>query len=183
MASTLSHPLRAARRLAGSPYAGPSLLAAAYVCHLPSTVQALDSGELVAAAWTWTVPHPPGYPLYLWLYGVAVHSLPWGTVFWRAALTTVVAAWTVLVGAQQRSGNTPLGFFAIVLPLGLQPLFWHYALVPDVFMLNAAMFVLVTTLHFKGPPAPRRAYGMAILFGLGLSHHQTLLFALPLLAF
>jgi hypothetical protein len=182
MAPSLSAPTRAARCLTGVLYAGPALLAAAYICHLPTTVQALDSGELVAAAWTWTVPHPPGYPLYLWLYGAAVHDLPWGTVFWRAALTTVVAAWAVLVGAQQRSGNTLSGFLAIVLPLGLQPIFWHYALVPDVFMLNAAFFVAVASLHFKGPPTPRRTYGMAVLFGLGLSHQHTLLFALPLLA-
>src|SRR5712692_10174765 len=37
---------------------------AVYLCTLAPTVTPEDSGELIAAAYTLGVPHPPGYPLW-----------------------------------------------------------------------------------------------------------------------
>ena len=35
-----------------------------YLITLAPTVTSEDSGELIAAAYTWGVAHPPGYPLW-----------------------------------------------------------------------------------------------------------------------
>ena len=41
-----------------------------------------DGGELITAAATWGVPHPPGYPTYV-LLGHLVNWLPLGTAVYR----------------------------------------------------------------------------------------------------
>ncbi|HQY26405.1 MAG TPA: DUF2723 domain-containing protein, partial [Thermoflexales bacterium] len=48
-----------------------------YAVTLRGDVQAADAGELQIAAWTLSIPHPPGYPLYTLLAWVASH-LPIG---------------------------------------------------------------------------------------------------------
>jgi hypothetical protein len=61
-----------------------------YCACLPRTVQTLDTGELVAAAWKLTVAHPPGYPLFVWLQHGFMKLCPWGSVFHRAALANAL---------------------------------------------------------------------------------------------
>ena len=39
------------------------------------TIYPGDSPELVTAAWTFGIPHPPGYPLYTLLTGLWTHAL------------------------------------------------------------------------------------------------------------
>ncbi|KAK1548409.1 hypothetical protein Q3G72_014130 [Acer saccharum] len=152
-----------------------------YSQHLPSTVQALDSGELVLSAWGRFVPHPPGYPLFVWLDALCIAVLPFGTVFWRACALSACAAGWVLGVVYQSSRRRLLALCVIVGPLALHPIFWRYALVADVFMLNAALLCLVCALTRDAPQRPWDVHRIALVFGLGLGNHQTLIFALPII--
>ncbi|MDQ3248886.1 MAG: DUF2723 domain-containing protein, partial [Chloroflexota bacterium] len=58
--------------------------------------QGADGGELLAAAVSNGVPHPPGYPLYIWLLqGWLIFSqylLPGSELAWRGNLFSAVCA-------------------------------------------------------------------------------------------
>src|SRR6185312_561419 len=56
-----------------------------YVLTLYPSVAGGDAGELVSAAWTFGVPHPPGYPLFA-LLARAFATIPVGDVAWRVNL-------------------------------------------------------------------------------------------------
>ena len=62
-----------------------------YVKTLAPTVSFFDSGELIAAAATFGVAHPPGYPLYV-LLGWLFSKLPVGGVAYRLNLMSAVFA-------------------------------------------------------------------------------------------
>ena len=162
--------------------------AAAYWPTLPSTVQGLDTGELTACAFGGHVAHPPGYPLYLALYGLTTHVVPWGTVFWRASVTTAGLAVATLgiVGAPALTAKSPwrtraLACAGIVVPLAMCPLFWAYAILPDVFMLHAFISALYVYLYLRPGESLTRVFGMSFTFGLGILNHHTIVFLLPLL--
>ena len=61
-----------------------------YVATLAPTVTGEDSGELIAAAYGWGVAHPPGYPLWTILAGLAVRVLPFASVAYRVNLLSAV---------------------------------------------------------------------------------------------
>ena len=67
--------------------------AAALALYLPSmapSVDFIDSGELAAAAWTFGIAHPTGYPLFTLLAG-AWSRLPFGDpVIWRLNLLSAI---------------------------------------------------------------------------------------------
>ena len=59
--------------------AGPvvaSVTLVAYMATLCPTIMGGDSGELIAAAYTLSVAHPPGYPLYVLLTKMSFYSGP-----------------------------------------------------------------------------------------------------------
>ncbi len=55
-----------------------------------------DSGDLVAAAFTGRIPHPPGYPLYTLLAELFI-ALPIGGVVFRVNLLSAISAAATLV--------------------------------------------------------------------------------------
>ena len=56
-----------------------------YLFTLCPTVYVGDSGELITAAYTTGVPHPPGYPLFC-ILGKLISFLPIGTIAFRMNL-------------------------------------------------------------------------------------------------
>lgn len=161
----------------------PGLLATVaclfYGWQLPSTVQGLDTGELALSAWGLFVPHPPGYPLFVWLGALVIRVLPWGSVFWRVSALSAGLAALILIALYQSTPRRWLVLALIIVPLALHPIFWRYALLPDVFMLHAALscaFMMVTQ---YAPTKPWHVYRLAMLFALGMSNHQTFIFLMP----
>src|SRR5262249_34468897 len=135
-----------------------------------------DAGELIAASVTGGAPHPPGYPLYALLVRVFAH-VPHGTLAWRCNLLSAVCdataagllclaigRWTRLVWAGVLAG----ALFATA------PGVWLYAISAEVFALNnlacAAILACTTGRHV------RWARLGALIFGLGLANHQTIVF-------
>lgn len=180
-----------------------------YLKTLAPTVTFVDSGELVLAASSLGVAHPPGFPFYI-LLAHAATWLPLGEVAMRvnlfsavaAALASSVLALIVAEGALRR----PKGRAAAAEPdkfvLFLPPLIagllaassrtlWSYATITEVYALNtllllAASFFIVSWRRrvIEGEPEPKRALCFsALAFGLGLGvHHVTTGLMFPALA-
>jgi len=126
-----------------------------YLTTLAPTVTFVDSGELIAAASSLGVAHPPGFPLYTLVAHVATW-LPFGSVAQRVHLVSAVsaaaaAAMLTLVAFEllRRQSREPAPWTIAVAALSAGALFafsrslWAYATVAEVYALNIAL-VLVT---------------------------------------
>jgi hypothetical protein len=77
-----------------------------YLSTVSPTVNFIDSGELITAAYEPGIAHPPGYPLYVLLGYVASHVL-WGEVAWRVNVVSALFG-ALAIGA----------FFVLIFQLG-----------------------------------------------------------------
>lgn len=151
-----------------------------YIPNLPSTVQIVDSGELVRAAFANHVPHPPGYPLFLILIKLAITLGPFGTVFWKAASLNVgLAILTATIIFRILKNQSLLGFSLSVLLMTIQ-IFWRYAVIPEVFILNA-FFAAAILLLYLDKELTRYQVFIPFLFFLGFTNHLTLVFLAPVM--
>lgn len=157
-----------------------SVLGAFYFLHLPQFVQGGDTGELVAASYRLYVPHPPGYPLWIWLQYAWTHLFAIGTVFWRASFLSALFSWVTLFLIALPLRQRPLALIFCLLPLGLSTAFFEAAVLPDVFSFHALLVALIGTLYlFLKPESDLRSIGIPFLGCLGLAHHLTLVLMLP----
>ncbi len=151
---------------------------AAYLRTLAPTVTGEDSGELIAAAYTLGIPHPPGYPLWC-LLGHLFTRLPFGTVAWRVNLMSAVfAAATVFLVAILIHALTRrrLAAAAGALALAFSAEFWEQAVIAEVYALNAFCLALCLVLLWKWQitKASKWLYGFALAYGLSLGNHNTM---------
>ena len=145
-----------------------------------------DARELVASAAHNGVAHPPGYPLWIVLAHLAT-LVPIGPLPYRVNLTASVFH-AVTVGLVYAAGyvlvrhHGPALFAAVLLAIA-SPLFVTWSLQAEVFSLNdlfAAAIVLLCLLWLADPRHWRLVVPIAVLFGLGLANHQTLILLAPL---
>lgn len=178
---------------------------ALYLATLAPGIFWLDSGELVAAAHTLGVPHPPGEPVWLVL-AKGASLVPLGSVASRVnALSLVlgVAALVALYGLSlravrgaDRSRDAWLAPAAAagVLAFAASPALWFQAIRAEVYTLNLLVVLgaawLLAPLGERprppqAPPAPdapppARVPLAAFVVGLGLgNHHLLVALALP----
>jgi hypothetical protein len=156
------------------------LTAVLYFKGLPSTVQTLDTGELVASAYRLHVAHPPGFPVFIWLQFLATHLLPFGTVFWKASFATAIFSLASLA-LLSVSARSALFLFTCVLPLAFSRIYWEYSLLPDVFMLNVLLMTAIGAAYFALPVSRLRTSAIFFLFALGCASHPITIFLAPVL--
>jgi hypothetical protein len=171
-----------------------------------------DGGDLVSAAHTLGVPHPPGYPTYTllaWLFT----RLPMGNVAWRvnllSALSSAAAAVFICRAVVHLAAKAPRAP-AIVAGLGaawsyaFAPLVWGQALIAEVYAL-AGLWTAWVLEHglsewadglrpggehgsaewadgLRSGGKVDGAFALGLLWSLGLGVHLTLLFLAPLIA-
>jgi tetratricopeptide (TPR) repeat protein len=160
-----------------------------YTLTLTPTVTARDSGELVTAAATLGVPHPPGYPTYTVL-GYVFSKLPFGpSVAWRVNLMTALfgaltagglmlvfrelglARWTSLCAA--------LAFLAT-------RTLWSQSVVAEKYtpMAFANVVMLLSAMRYEKSRKTSHLYLTLFAAGLGITcHYMTQLLLVPLAAF
>ena len=113
-----------------------------------------DAGDLVTAAHTLGIPHPPGYPTYVLLLKPFSILVPIGDVAFRANLfSAILASITVLLlfytllrmmriaSAGQEFAFSHRAYVSAALAtvaFAVSPLFWSQALIAEVYSLNAA---------------------------------------------
>ena len=143
-----------------------------------------DSGEFATLAATGGVAHPPGYPLYT-LVLRALRWLPASEPAHRASLITALigAANSALCyrasrawGASQVASATVTFTFA--------PLTWQLSTSPEAFALNTCVALALVALAAKTPEDPRAALRhaalLALLAGLGISNHHSIVLLAPI---
>jgi hypothetical protein len=140
-----------------------------------------DGGELVAAAVTGGVIHPPGYPLY----AMAARAFSWlpiaATAAGRANLLSAfcdAAAAALLCAAVSRRTASVVAGLAAAAAFAFAPIVWQYATCAEVFALNDLLVAALIWLAVRYEEAADRrfALGGAFAMGLGLSNHHTFLF-------
>jgi tetratricopeptide (TPR) repeat protein len=158
-----------------------------YVLTLAPSVAGEDAGELITAAWEPGIPHPPGYPLWTLLAHVFTW-LPGGTVAWRVNLFSAFAA-ALCVGvtallAGRITRNRAAGFAAALL-FAFSHEFHEQAIIAEVYTLNALCFAVCLLLlwEWRGRRRDRWLAGLAVVYGLSLGAHYTMVLAGPLFAF
>jgi hypothetical protein len=160
-----------------------------------------DSLEFQLVCYQPGIAHPPGYPLYT-LLGKLFTFLPFGDVAYRVNLMsavfgslTVALAYATL--RQLTSHRLPAVLGAAV--LAVSPVFWSQAVIAEVYTLNAAFVMGVLGLLLAwarrqedlgetgddtSPTRARLLTLAALLYGLSLAHHRTMvLLAFPALLF
>jgi hypothetical protein len=154
-----------------------------------------DGGEFQFVPYILGIAHPTGYPLYVLLGWAWGHLLPLGDVAYRMNLfSAVTAALAVgcsyplarraVLAAAPRLPLTAVRLAAITasLTFALGTTFWSQAVIAEVYALNA-LFVVVTLLlwlrFLEAPERRRRGLALAVVYGLSLAHHRTILLLLP----
>lgn len=147
-----------------------------------------DTPELIAAAATLGVLHPPGYPLFT-ILGHLFSLLPLGPIPFRVNLLAVTCdALTVSIvyfTALRLSGHR-LAAAVAALILAVSPIFWTWSLVSEVFPLNNLLASLLIYLLVRWHEQPERAsflVAASFIGGLALTNHQTIVLLAPACCF
>jgi tetratricopeptide (TPR) repeat protein len=156
-------------------FAGSALL---YLATAARTVTGEDAGEFLAAAHTFGVPHPPGYPLWLVLAWAADHLLPFGTVALRVTLVSLIPsaiANTVVLALLLKTMRSRLGACAGAGLFAVSLTHWTQAVIPEVYGLNTlfiALQVLLLVLLAEAPSTGRLLL-LALVTGLSATNHTS----------
>jgi len=162
-----------------------------------------DGGDFLAAAFTWGIPHPTGYPTYIVLLRLFGEAAPIGSEAARGNLFSAVcgaltapvlfgATWRLLgvAGGGRRSKSRLAVCAFAVASFATANLFWSQATITEVYTLGALfaaalLWAAVEVLGAARNGSRRRGVlaAAAFLFGLALGNSVTIaLFALPLAA-
>ena len=195
---------------------GAAVLLASFALYLATLAPTLtwgwqdkgvDGGELLTAAHTLGIPHPPGYPSYMLLLKAFTTVVPLGDVAFRGNLLSAVLAsataltiyWVIVRLALAVRPTAPGRLIVTGAALGAavfasSPLLWSQAVVTEVYALNAllaALLILITSWIVLRRPSDRsptrtspkfRLALFGLVLGVGLGNHLTLLaVAVPLL--
>ncbi|MFL6569811.1 MAG: DUF2723 domain-containing protein [Chthoniobacterales bacterium] len=170
-----------------------------YARTLAPTVTLVDSGELILAAHSLGVAHPPGFPLYVMLAHLA-SIIPIGSVavrvnfasaffaaFAAGVMTLVVGELLPMLSARisriaVATCATAAGFL-----LACSRTLWSYATIAEVYTLNTLLIltILFLILRWRRRIIEAKAndvwlYSAAVVFGLALGvHHVTVASILP----
>jgi hypothetical protein len=146
-----------------------------------------DSGEFVTAALNLGVPHPTGYPLYTILAHTfsALPGDPGRNVTFLSAVAGAFAVgllfwtahqWTV-TGSNGGSLCEVTAAWAAAGSAGFGELLWSQGTIAEVYALNALVVTALLAVMLCSS-SHLRPYLLAILFGLGLAHHVTVVWLL-----
>ncbi len=149
----------------------------------PDLATTHDGGELTTAAATLGIAHPPGYPLYI-LLGHLASWLPVGSVAFRLNVFSALCAAlgvTLLGMTFSRLWSQPSAGMLSALLGGLAVAPWRQAVGAEKYALHfllAGALMLWATYRRQGR-APN--WVGALLLGLALCHHHTIVLLLPAL--
>src|ERR1035437_46429 len=181
--------------------AGFLIAALSFFYYMAPEVTLQDSGELVTGAFTFGVPHPPGYPFWAFLGFIWSHVIvPFGNPAWRIGTMSVftgglvVGVMTIMMTRSIRvlldalpwsdsMDRSLQHWIACTIGISSALLFgfnrgvWLWACVSEMRVLNVFSFILISCMFFAWMIEPTRRfflYATLLLFGLSTTNHQTI---------
>lgn len=150
-----------------------------------------DGGDLIVAAYTLGVSHPPGYPAYTLLAHLFT-LLPWGSIAFRvnllSAMGAAVAAGSIALtvsalSTQEHKWSVLLGAAVAAWSLAFMPLLWSQAVIAEVYAVHAAFVALTIwlALRLNDNPTTWAALILGLVWGIAFGFHQTSIFLLPII--
>ena len=146
-----------------------------------------DSAEFVTTALTYSIPHPPGYPLYTLLEIIFIKIFFFlppikaiNLISISSHLITLYFTYKILKELRLKKLFIVLGlfFYSFILTI------WIYNIIPEVYALNNALISALIFFGLKFHQTRKIFYRQLffIIFGLGLSHHHSIvIFLIPFL--
>lgn len=157
-----------------------------YLFTLAPTITAEDSGELITAAHTLGIAHPPGFPLYV-LLGKLFTFIPLGSIAWRVNLMSAffgaLTIALVYLSINKLVKNKILAA-AGALILAFSATFWSQSVIAEVYTLNTffvALLVLIL-LTWQEKLHNKYLYLFSFLYGLSLTNHTASVLLAPAFA-
>jgi hypothetical protein len=145
-----------------------------------------DSGDLVAAAFTLGIPHPPGYPLFT-LISSLFARLPWfepaagvailSATFAALAIYVLARAGSALIAPLPVNGLARLFPALAALGFAFAPALWSQATLAQVYTLD--LFFVAVILWAMASDNRHRVAIAAAAFGFGMTHHLSILLFAP----
>jgi len=149
-----------------------------YLSTLAPTVTSEDSGELIAAAYTTGVAHPPGFPLWTVLSQVftqtSSESPAWVINYMSAFLGSLTACVLLLICLECGVGMY-IGFMTVLM-FAFSRRFWSQAIIAEVYTLNTLLFFgsVYFLIRFRHNKRLAFMLSAALCFGLGVTNHYML---------
>jgi hypothetical protein len=161
-------------------------LAVYFLCLCP-TVFVGDAGDFITAAYTWGVPHPPGYPIYTVLGHLFMDlPIPGGisSPAYRMNMMSAICAWAACVFMflyLRRILRTEWAALAGALALGFSGQFWQHAEIAEVYTMEIMFLTLIFYLAVLYVQTKRLGWALFLSFimGLALAHHYVVLIFYP----
>ncbi len=153
-----------------------------FLITLAPTVTSEDSGELIAAAWHFGVPHPPGYPLWTALSGAFVHLFAVGSIAWRANLFSAVcsagAAAVFFVALRQIQLSRIVAASTALVWIWSESS-WMQSVITEVYALNTLITAAIfcCAMRWYATRKTRPLLIASLLAGLGMCNHHSIGFA------
>ena len=152
-----------------------------------------DAGNLLAAIKYWGIPHPPGFPIYLFLGKVFSLLIPFGDMAYRLNLMSVffgVLTTLFVFLITYRTTKHLACSFLTALTLAFAKTFWGQSLITEVYTLNTFFLALILFLVLEWekrlkqekPTHFQLSVFLALVFGLSLTNHLTIILIAPALA-
>jgi len=138
-----------------------------------------DSGELITAAYTLGVAHPPGYPLWCILGKIFTIIIPMGTIAFRINFMSVFfAAATIffLFLVIKKQTKNRIIAASVSLLFGFSFEFWSQSNIAEVYTLNSFFIAICLFLLqlWDEKRSNRILYFLALMCGLGCTNHHTM---------
>jgi len=163
------------------------LVMSVYLFTLAPSITMEDSAELITAAYTLGIPHPPGFPLYV-LLGKLFTFIPLGTIAWRVNLISAVfGALTIalLFVITNKIVKNTLISFCFPLVLAFSSIFWSQSVIAEVYTLNTFLLALLILLLLSWQEKRKDSFLLwfAFIYGLSLTNHTMMILFAPVFTF
>lgn len=156
-----------------------------------SHLMMIDVGETQAVLNTWGTLHPTGYPLYvmvgnglvamLKMIGVSAATAP-ALVSWFWGVLALILVYLLATHLTSKTSGIVLAA-ALTFVLGLTRFVWVHNVVAEVYSFTFLLQISVLLLALWRQPIRHRVLWLALLGGIGVFHHRTIILLAPALLF
>lgn len=167
-----------------------------YVLTLCPTVYWDDAGELIAAAYTLGIPHPPGHPLFV-IIGKLFTLIPLGSIAARVNFMSAffgaagcLLVYKIIIERLEERPWSPAAATGGALFFAFAPTVWEQATVAETTTLHCFFMMLLTLLAFRLSSGKiiwrdeaRSLCLLAFLYGVSLTNHVAGIFFFPSFAY